>query len=107
MSKELTFEREYGPEDFLFVFVYEIEPYNAGGKDEPPSGGYALVTEIRNKDGVVLPQEFWKACGLDICRIEEDIYEYHGEMEKGRWEDAQERDAEARREARLLDKEQD
>ena len=101
MSKELTYQVECGPEDILYTFVYEIEPYNKGGRDEPESGGFAMVDEIRNPDGSVLPQDSWKAAGIDIKRIEETIYELHGIIERDRYEAAMEDRADAERERRL------
>lgn len=102
MTKELTYQVECGPEDILYTFVYEIEPYNKGGRDEPPSGGTASVNEIRLPSGTMLPLEYWEAAGIDIKKIEETIYEMHGIIERDRYEAAIEDKADAEREDRLL-----
>jgi hypothetical protein len=79
-TKELTYQVECGPEDILYTFVYEIEPYDPGywrdknGDGCPPSGGYASVYEVRNPDGSALPQDSWKAAGIDVEKIEDAIY---------------------------------
>lgn len=78
---ELVYEIECGPEDVLYTFVYEAEPYNPGvyrdsnGTGEPPSGGYATVYEVRHPDGSVLPEDGYEAAGIDIEDIEGRIYE--------------------------------
>ena len=73
-TKELTYQVECGPEDILYTFVYEIEPYNAGGRDEPPSGGNADVYEVRGPDGKEIAREAWKGLGIDVEKVEEAIY---------------------------------
>lgn len=108
-KNELTYEKECGPEDELFTFVYEVEPYDPGywrdknGDGCPPSGGYATVYEIRHADGSELPKDSWEAAGIDkktLEGIESDIYEHHCEVERDRAEAAAEDAAEARAEAR-------
>ena len=80
--KEETWETECGPEDTLYTFVYEIEPYDPGiytlsngDPGYPPSGGYATVTEVRLPDGTVLDEDKYAEAGIDIKKIEERIYE--------------------------------
>ena len=96
--KELTYQAECGPEDKLYTFVYEIEPYNPGGRDEPPSGGTAQVYEIRGPDGVSLPDwRAWVLAKIDVEAIEESIYEWHCEQDRAAYESAMEDRADAKR----------
>ena len=81
MNKELTYQIECGPDDVLYTFVYEVEPYDPGrtwGDPEkcyPPEGGFASVVEVRHADGSTLPCDSYESAGIDIKRIEEQIYE--------------------------------
>lgn len=86
----------------IWNLVYSIEPYNSGGKDEPPSGGYAMIDEIRHKDGSTLPTDSWDAAGFTDKKLEgiaDSIYEYACDESRSRYEAAQESAAEARRES--------
>lgn len=79
---EMTWALPDGTEEEL-TFLYEVEPYSPGGRDEPPSGGYAIINEVRRADGSVV--ENWESIGLDkkaIERIEEKIYEDVGDRER-------------------------
>jgi hypothetical protein len=49
---------------------FSIEPYSAGGRDEPPSGGYALLEGVKVA-GFPVPSAEWGKLGLDAERIEE------------------------------------
>jgi hypothetical protein len=103
VTKDLTYQIECGPEDILYTFVYEIEPYNKGGRDEPESGGFAFVNAIMNPDGSFLPKDSWAAAGIDIEKIEADIYEWHCDREEAARDAAEEDRADAERERRLED----
>ena len=74
-------EHEYEYEDgdgVAWTILAEIEPRNAGGWEEPPSGGVAAVCEIRHADGSRLPDDSWGAAGFSraaLERIEDRIYD--------------------------------
>ena len=79
-TNELIYEVECGPEDVLYTFVYEVEPYDPGvsyGPPEncyPPEGGTANVYEVRGPDGVEIDQAKYKELGINIEKIEEACY---------------------------------
>lgn len=79
-TSELTYEIECGPDDILYTFVYEVEPYDPGvcsGPPErcyPPEGGFATVNEVRGPDGVEIPEAKYKELGIDMEKIEEACY---------------------------------
>jgi hypothetical protein len=63
-------EFEIGEDGGLAEGSFLIEPYSRGGRDEPPSGGYALLEEVRVA-GFRVPEDDWGKMGLDAERIEE------------------------------------
>ena len=109
MTNELIYETEHGEQDELFRFVYEFEPYDPGcisGPSDnwyPPEGGTATINEIRTAKGEKVPDSMWLTLGFDkaeIKRLEEEIYTWHGENERDRYEAAEEAKGDAMREDR-------
>lgn len=108
MSRERITEIWTNDGDTAFDAVYEIEPFNPGGRDEPPSGGYAYITEIRHKDGSKLADDSWQAAGFPpkhIEQLEESIFNDVCDRDQARKEASDESSAEARRERRLMGEE--
>jgi len=65
--------------------VFYIEPYNPGGSDEPPSGGYAMLETVRVV-GFAVPEEDWPKLGLTeerIAELEEQAAESYTEYVRG------------------------
>lgn len=105
MAKETIYETECGDDDKLYTFVYDFEPYSPGGRDEPPSGGNAIIYEIRDENGKKIEDKDWLAHGFDtkaIERLEEAAYQAHCMDLQDRYDSAMEAKADAERERRLL-----
>jgi hypothetical protein len=92
MNHELIYDWT-DDEDRHWQLVYDVEPYSRGGRDEPPSGGSATVTEIRGPSGLVLPPGWWTALGFSgerLAALEEACYEQWREERQSAAEDAAE-----------------
>lgn len=104
-KREDVYQTECGPEDKLYSFVYDFEPYSPGGRDEPSSGGNAIIYTIRDESGAEIPEKDWPAHGFDakaIEKLEEAAYQAHCEREADSYNAAMEDKADAERERRLL-----
>lgn len=81
--------------------LYEVEPPNAGDRDEPASGGVALIRQIQHQDGSKLPRDSWSAAGFGAILLEalEDLcYSYHREATESARDDEADRRMDERRE---------
>jgi len=77
-----------------------IEPYSAGGRDEPPSGGYAILEAVKVA-GFPIPSDEWGKLGLDnerIAELEELAYRDYGKEQTALYEAAIDAKIDERRE---------
>lgn len=97
MNHRMDFE---SPDGGVVNGVFFIEPYSSGGRDEPPSGGYAILEEAKVA-GFPIPADEWGKLGLDAERIEEleeRAYHDYCEESQARYEAAVDAAIDERRE---------
>jgi len=95
-THRMDFEVESGIASGEFL----IEPYSSGGRDEPPSGGYALLEGVKVA-GFPVPSDEWGKLGLDnerIAELEELAYRDYGKEQTARYEAAIDAKIDERRE---------